>query len=449
MANVIKLRKGLDINLKGKPAQEFMSVKEPGFYALIPDDFTGVKPKVVVKEQEYVMAGGPLFVDKNHPEVKFVSPVSGVVTSVERGERRKVLNIVVEAATEQDYEEFGKMDPAKMSGQQVKAALLNAGMFAFIRQRPYDVIADPTTEPKAIFVSAFDSAPLAPDFELSLKGEEKNFQTGLDALSKMAKTYLGISVKQQSTALTQAKNVTVTAFDGPHPAGNVGVQINHTAPISKGETVWTLSGEAVLFIGRLMNTGRVDLTRTVAVTGSEVLKPAYCKLKVGALLTDVLKGKVATGKDLRYISGNVLTGKQIAPNGFLGAFHNQVTVIPEGDENNELLGWIMPRFNQYSVNHSYFSWLMGKKEYAIDARIKGGERHMIMSGEYDRVFPMDIYPEYLVKAIIAGDIDRMEALGIYEVAPEDFALCEFVCSSKVEVQRIVRAGLDMLRAEMA
>lgn len=449
MANVIKLRKGLDINLKGKPAQEFMSVKEPGFYALIPDDFTGVKPKVVVKEQEYVMAGGPLFVDKNHPEVKFVSPVSGVVTSVERGERRKVLNIVVEAATEQDYEEFGKMDPAKMSGQQVKAALLNAGMFAFIRQRPYDVIADPTTEPKAIFVSAFDSAPLAPDFELALKGEEKNFQTGLDALSKMAKTYLGISVKQQSAALTQAKNVTVTAFDGPHPAGNVGVQINHVAPIAKGETVWTLSGEAVLFIGRLMNTGRVDLTRTVAVTGSEVLNPAYCKLKVGALLTDVLKGKVATGKDLRYISGNVLTGKQIAPNGFLGAFHNQVTVIPEGDENNELLGWIMPRFNQYSVNHSYFSWLMGKKEYAIDARIKGGERHMIMSGEYDRVFPMDIYPEYLVKAIIAGDIDRMEALGIYEVAPEDFALCEFVCSSKVEVQRIVRAGLDMLRAEMA
>ena len=449
MANVIKLRKGLDINLKGKPAQEFMSVKEPGFYALIPDDFTGVKPKVVVKEQEYVMAGGPLFVDKNHPEVKFVSPVSGVVTSVERGERRKVLNIVVEAATEQDYEEFGKMDPARMTAAQVKEALLNAGMFAFFRQRPYDVIADPTVEPKAIFVSAFNSAPLAPDFEFQLKGDEANFQTGLDALAKMAKTYLSISAKQTATALTQAKNVTVTVFDGPHPAGNVGVQINHLAPIAKGETVWTLSGEAVLFIGRLMNTGRVDLTRTVAVTGSEVLNPAYCKLKVGALLTDVLKGKVTTGKDLRYISGNVLTGKQIAPNGFLGAFHNQVTVIPEGDENNELLGWIMPRFNQYSVNHSYFSWLMGKKEYAIDARIKGGERHMIMSGEYDRVFPMDIYPEYLVKAIIAGDIDRMEALGIYEVAPEDFALCEFVCSSKVEVQRIVRAGLDMLRAEMA
>ena len=449
MANVIKLRKGLDINLKGKAAEELMTVKQPGFYALIPDDFTGVKPKVVVKEQEYVMAGGPLFVDKNHPEVKFVSPVSGVVTSVERGERRKVLRIVVEAAAEQDYEEFGKMNPANMSAAQVKEALLNAGMFAFFRQRPYDVIADPTVEPKAIFVSAFNSAPLAPNFEFQLKGDEANFQTGLDALAKMAKTYLGISAKQTAAALTQAKNVTVTVFDGPHPAGNVGVQINHVAPISKGETVWTISPEAVIFIGRLMNTGRVDMTRKVAITGSEVKKPAYCALKLGALLTDVLSANVNKEKVLRYISGNALTGKQIKANDFLGAFDSQVTVIPEGADNNEMLGWIMPRFNQFSVNHSYFSWLLGKnKEYVIDARIKGGERHMIMSGEYDSVFPMDIFPEYLLKAIIAGDIDRMEALGIYEVAPEDFALCEFVCSSKVEIQRIVRDGLDMLRAEM-
>ena len=227
MANVIKLRKGLDINLKGKAAEEFMSVKEPGFYSLVPDDFTGITPKVVVKEQEYVMAGGPLFIDKNHPELKFVSPVSGVVTSVERGARRKVLNIVVEAAAEQDYEEFGKMDPSKMSAQEVKDALLQAGMFAFIRQRPYDVIADPTVTPKAIFISAFDSNPLAPDFEFVLKGEEANFQTGLDALSRMAKTYLSISVKQKAAALVQAKNVTLTAFDGPNPAGNVGVQINY------------------------------------------------------------------------------------------------------------------------------------------------------------------------------------------------------------------------------
>lgn len=448
MANVIKLRKGLDINLKGKAAEQVVAVKEPGFYSLVPDDFTGVTPKVVVKEQEYVMAGGPLFIDKNHPEVKFVSPVSGVVTSVERGARRKVMNIVVEAAKEQDYVEFGKMEPAKMNAQQVKEALLNAGLFAFIRQRPYDVIADPNVNPKAIFVSAFDSSPLAPDFELALKGEEANFQTGLDALAKMAKTYLSIRVNQKSAAITAAKNVEINVFDGPHPAGNVGVQINHLSPVVKGETVWTIGAEAVLFIGRLMNTGRVDFTRTVAVTGSEVLKPAYCKLKVGALLTDVFKGNVTAGKELRYISGNVLTGKKISANGYLGAFHSQLSVIEEGNDTHEMLGWIMPRFNQFSTSHSYFSWLMGKKEYSFDARIKGGERHMIMSNEYDRVFPMDIFPEYLVKAIIAGDIDRMEALGIYEVAPEDFALCEFVCSSKVEVQRIVRAGLDMLRAEM-
>ena len=448
MANVIKLRKGLDINLKGKAAEELVTVKEPGFYALVPDDFPGVTPKVVVKEQEYVMAGGPLFIDKNHPEVKFVSPVSGVVTSVERGARRKVMNIVVEAAAEQDYEEFGKQDVARMNADRVKELLLQSGMFAFIKQRPYDVIADPAVAPRAIFVSAFDSNPLAPEFEFALKGEAANFQTGLDALAKIAKTYLGISVKQKSAALTQAKNVTITAFDGPNPAGNVGVQINRVAPVVKGETVWTIDPQAVIFIGRLMNTGRVDMTRTVAVTGSEVLKPAYTKLRVGALLTSVFAGNVTKDKELRYISGNVLTGKQVSPNGFLGAFHSQVSVIPEGNDIHEMLGWIMPRFNQFSVNHSYFSWLLGKKEYTIDARIKGGERHMIMSGEYDKVFPMDILPEFLIKAIIAGDIDRMEALGIYEVAPEDFALCEFVDSSKLELQRIVRAGLDMLRAEM-
>ena len=448
MANVIKLRKGLDINLKGKAAADVVAVKEPGFYALCPDDFTGVTPKVVVKEQEYVMAGGPLFIDKNHPEVKFVSPVSGVVTSVERGARRKVMSITVEAAPEQDFEEFGKKAVSKLDGEAVKEALLNAGMFAFIRQRPYDVIAAPTVAPKAIFVSAFDSNPLAPEFEIALKGEEVNFQTGLDALAKIAKTYLSISAKQKSAALTQAGNVTVTVFDGPHPAGNVGVQINHLAPVNKGETVWTIDPQAVIFIGRLFNTGRVDMTRTVAITGSEVLKPAYCKLKVGALLTDVLAGNVTTGKQLRYISGNPLTGKQISANGFLGAFHSQVTVIPEGNDVHEMLGWIMPRFNDFSTSRSYFSWLLGKKDYTLDARIKGGERHMIMSNEYDNVLPMDILPEYLIKAIIAGDIDRMEALGIYEVAPEDFAICEFVCSSKMELQRIVREGLDMLRREM-
>jgi Na+-transporting NADH:ubiquinone oxidoreductase subunit A len=448
MANVIKLHKGLNINLKGKPAQEFIDVKQPDIYALVPDDFYGVTPKVVVKEQEYVKAGGALFVDKNHPEVKFVSPVSGVVTCVERGARRKVMSITVQAAAEQDYEEFGKKEVSQMTGAQVKELLLNAGLFAYFIQRPYGITADPTLTPKGIFVSAFDSNPLAADFEFVLKGQEKDFQTGLDALAKVAKTYLGISAAQKSPALTSAKNVTVTVFDGPNPAGNVGVQINHVSPINKGETVWTLGAEEVIFIGRVLNTGRVDFTRTVALAGSEVKAPAYLKLKVGALLTEVFAGRVSQGRTLRYINGNPLTGTQTKANGYLGAHATSLTVIPEGDDQHEFLGFIMPRTDQFSTSRSYFSWLCGKKEYAPDARIKGGERHMIMSGEYDRVFPMSIYPEYLVKAIIAGDIDRMEALGIYEVVPEDFALCEFVDSSKLELQRIVRQGLDMLRKEM-
>ena len=437
MANVIKLRKGLDINLKGKPANEVTTLPASDAYSLVPDDFTGVTPKVVVKEQVHVLAGEALFIDKNHPEVKFVSPVSGVVTSVERGARRKVMNIIVAPDKEQQYADFGKKDPATLSGEQVKAALLEAGLFAFMRQRPYDVIANPNDAPRAIFVSAFDSAPLAPDFELQLKGEEANFQAGLNALAKIAQVYLGVSAKQKSEALLQAKNVTINIFDGPHPAGNVGVQINHVAPINKGEVVWTIGAEAIIFIGRLFNEGKVNLTRTVAFTGSEVVKPCYVKMLLGAKLDKVFKGHVTTGKQVD------------AENGYLGAFHSQLTVIPEGNDVHEMLGWIMPRVNDFSTSRSYFSWLQGKKEYVMDARIKGGERHMIMSGEYDSVFPMDIYPEYLIKAIIAGDIDKMEALGIYEVAPEDFALCEFVCSSKVEVQRIVREGLDALRAEMA
>lgn len=450
MANVIKLRKGLDINLKGKAAERYVTVKESGFYALVPDDFQGITPKVVVKEQESVKAGSPLFVDKNCPELKFVSPVSGTVVRVERGARRKVMSIVVEASATQDSVDFGRKDVAALDAASIKAAILESGLFAFVRQRPYDVIASPQDTPKAIFVSAFDSNPLAPNFEFVLRGEEQNFQTGLDALAKLAKTYLNIHISQKAEALKSAKNVVVTAFEGPNPAGNVGVQINHISPISKGEIVWTIDPQAVIFIGRLFNTGKVDLTRSVAVTGSEVKEPAYCKLKVGAMLAPIFAETVNQGeKHLRYISGNVLTGKQVLSDGFLGAFHSQLTVIPEGDDKHEMFGWIMPRLNEYSVSRSYFSWLMGKKAYAPDARLKGGERHMIMSGEYDKVFPMDILPEFLVKAIIAGDIDRMEALGIYEVAPEDFAVCEFVCSSKMELQRIVREGLDMLRAEMA
>lgn len=449
MANVIKLRKGLDVNLKGKAVKELFQVKSPDLYALVPDDFTGVKPKVLVKEDDIVKVGDALFVDKNHPEVKFVSPVSGKVVKVERGERRKVLSVQIVAETEQQYIDFGKKNVAQLTGEEVKAILLETGLFAFIKQRPYDVTANPEDTPKAIFVSAFNSMPLAADFEFVLQGRENDFQAGLDALAKIAKTHLGVSAAQQSVALTAAKNVTVTAYDGPAPAGNVGVQINHVDPINKGEVVWTLGAEEVIFIGHLFNTGKLDFTRIVAFAGSEVKKPAYAKMIVGQQLNTLLAGNVANDKSLRVINGNVMVGVKTTADGFLAAHATEVNVIPEGDDVHEMLGWIMPRVNQYSSSRSYFSWLLGKKEYTLDARIKGGERHLIMSNEYDRVFPMDIFPEQLVKAIITGDIDRMEALGIYEVAPEDFALCEFVDSSKLEVQRIVREGLDMLRKEMA
>ena len=449
MANVIKLRKGLDINLKGKPQPELSSVKQNKVYALMPTDFIGVTPKVVVHEGDRVKAGEPLFIDKNYPDVNFVSPVSGKVLGVDRGERRKVLSIRVEADDVQEFIDFGVQNPKNLSSDEVKQLLMKSGLFAFIHQRPYDITATPDNHPKGIFVSAFDSKPLAPDFEFVLKGQEEDFQAGLDVLSRLAPVFLGVSLKQKSKAICEAKNVTVTIFDGPHPAGNVGVQIHHILPINKGEQVWTLGAEEVIFIGRLVRKGHVDFTRTVALSGSEVLNPCYCKVLSGVGVSSILSGRLSDNASLRVIDGNVLTGKVVPVGGFLGAHSTQVTVIPEGNEVNEFLGWIMPRLKDYSTHRSYFSWLFGKHhEYVMDARIKGGERHMIMSGEYDKVLPMDILPEFLIKAIIAGDIDRMEALGIYEVAPEDFALCEFVDSSKLELQRIVREGLDALHEEM-
>jgi Na+-transporting NADH:ubiquinone oxidoreductase subunit A len=297
-------------------------------------------------------------------------------------------------------------------------------------------------------VSAFDSKPLAVDFEIALKGNEEDFQTGLDALSRIAPVYLGVSASQKAAALSVAKNVTTTIFKGPHPAGNVGVQINHVAPVNKGEIVWTIGAEEVIFIGRLFNKGKVDFTRTIALAGSEVKNPSYSKVILGAQISNLVAGRLNNENPLRVIDGNVLTGKPVTTDGFLGAFSTEITVIPEIMGGDEAFGWIAPRFSMFSTSRSYFSWLTPKRKYTIDARIKGGERHMIMSNEYGKVFPMDIYPEYLIKAIITGNIDKMEELGIYEVAPEDFALCEFVDSSKLELQRIVREGLDKLRAEM-
>ena len=449
MASVIKLRKGLNLNLAGKAAEVLRDVKPSETYALVPDDYHGVTPKVVVKPGDKVKAGDVLFYDKNIPAIKFVSPVSGEVTSVNRGERRKILSVTVKADGVVDYKDFGKRNVGAMSGEQVKEAMLEGGVWPFVKQRPYDIIANPNVAPRAIFVTAFDTKPLAPNFDFVLKGREADFKTGMKALGRMAKTYLSMSAAQDLEAF--ADGAETYKFSGPHPAGNVGVQINNIAPVNKGEVVWTLSAWDVLIIGRLFNEGVADLSRTIAVVGSEVKEPSYANVRIGQQLGSILAGNLKDGREQRIISGNVLTGTKRGLDDFLGAYDTEVTVIPEGNDVHEALGWIMPRFDQFSVSRSYFNWILDpfkRKEYKLDARVKGGERHMIMSHEYGRVLPMSIMPEYLIKAIIAGDIDRMEALGIYEVAPEDFALCEFVCSSKMELQRIVRDGLDLLYQEM-
>ena len=454
MTRVIRLRRGLDINLAGRAEKTIVALKPDGTFALRPDSFEGIKPKVLVKEGDKVKAGEALFINKAYPNVKFSSPVSGTVSLVERGDRRKLLSVRIEADKEQEFIDFGVKDIATLSGEQVVENLLEAGLFGYINQLPYAISTNPETKPKAIFVSALRDMPLAGDFEFELQGQENDFQTGLTALSRIAKTYLGIGSEQNITVA--GNDVEVVKFSGKCPAGNVGVQVNHIDPVNKGEVVWTVDPTAVIFFGRLFNTGKVDLRRTVALAGSEVTSPHYTEMLVGQNIDSLLNGAYDSTKSVRIIMGNPLTGKPIAQNSseephhtrFLGAHTSEITIIPEGDKADEFAGWIMPRLGQFSVSRSYFSWLLGrKKEYKLDARIKGGERHIIMSGEYDSVLPMDIYGEYLIKAIITGDIDKQEQLGIYEVSPEDFALAEFVDSSKLELQRIVREGLDVLRKE--
>ena len=450
MANVIKLRKGLNINLKGKAKDVKINIGQSAEYALNPDDFIGITPKVIVHEGDVVKAGDALFVSKNDPAVKFASPVSGTVSAVVRGDRRKVLCVKVKADKQQQFVDFGKKDVTNLNGEAVRQALLEAGLFGFITQLPYAVTTTSDSQPKGIFVSALRDMPLAGDFEFELQGNESAFQTGLTALSKITNVYLGYGKHQNVAQLTAFRDAKSIIFDGPCPAGNVSVQVNHISPVNKGEIVWTVDPTAVIFFGRLFETGRVDLTRTVAVAGSEIDNPAYVDALVGTPLTDILQNHLRQTDHVRIINGNPLTGRRATLNDYLGAHVSEVTAIPEGDDADEFLGWILPRTNQFSTSRSYFSWLFGKrKEYALDARVKGGERHMIMSGEYDKVIPMDIFGEFLIKAIIANDIDKMEQLGIYEVSPEDFAVAEFVDSSKLELQHIVREGLNRLRKENA
>ena len=449
MASLIKLNKGLDINLTGAAEQKLVSVKAADKVTLVPDDFTGSTPKVVAKAGEAVKAGDVIFTDKLHPEIKFVSPVSGTVEEVVRGERRKVLGIVIANDGKGTSVELPAVNPTSASADEIKSALLNAGVWPFIKQRPYNVVANPEVQPRDIFVTAMDTAPLAPDFAFVVKGQEEDLQRGITALAKLTtgKVYVGAKA---GSKLTLA-NADVVEFAGPHPAGNVGVQINHIKPINKGEIVWTVSAFDVIVIGRAL-AGKVDFTRTITVAGSEIVTPAYAKVLPGQALANILDGNVKHVEyTQRYIAGNVLTGQNVGKDGVLGFFDNTVTVIPDGGDTDELFGWITPGLNRYSTSNTGLSGLFGlfkSKKWTMDARLKGGPRALIVSGTWEKVFPMDIYPEELYKAVLTFNIDKMEALGIYEVAPEDFALCEFVDASKTPVQQVIADGLVKLRKEM-
>lgn len=451
MEQLYKIKKGLDLNLEGKAQPNLKTIGIAGEYAVLPADFHGITPRLCIKESEHVKAGTPLLVDKATERIHIVAPVSGVVTKIVRGERRKLEQLRILADKEQVFEDFGTVDTAKVTAEDAVNYLLKSGLFAFIRQRPYDVIASPDVLPKAIHISLFSKMPLATDFSMVCRGREDDFKAGIRFLSKIAPVNLGISPEQESEAYLQNVDAKVYGFDGPNPSGNVGVQINHICPINKGDVVWTLQAEIAILIGRLAHTGKVNLTRRLVVAGSRMQSPQYVETPVGTAMQTLLADQLTESPThTRIINGNPLVGRKSGLDDFVSAFSAEVCAIPEGDDVHEVLGWIAPRLKDFSVSRSYFSWLFGKKkEYDLDCRIKGGQRHMIMSAEYEKVFPMDIYPSYLVKAIITGDIDKQEELGIYEVAPEDFAVAEFIDSSKLELQRIVREGLDILRKENA
>ena len=450
MSKIITLRKGLDINLLGKAQESLSDAPTAAEYALSPLDFEGVTPKLLVKVGDEVKAGTPLFFNKYNERILFTSPVSGKVAAVNRGEKRRILTVTVTPDAVQRYEEFAKPDLQKATREQIVELLLHAGLWPMIIQRPYGIIASPDDTPKAIFISAFDSAPLAPDYNFVLKAEQKNLQAGIDLLRRLTPGKVHLSVRAGAEgAMTALKGVETHAFAGKHPVGNVGVQIHHIDPVNKGDIVWTVNIQDVAIIGRLVNEGHVDMTRIIAVTGSEVEKPHYVRVISGARVDSILKGNLKPQKEnghVRIISGNVLTGVKTDPEGFLAFYANQITVIPEGDR-YELLGWAMPRFGKFSVSRAYFSWLCPKKAYNLDTNMNGGERPFVVTGLYERYLPMDIYPMYLLKACLAGDIEKMENLGIYEVVEEDFALCEFVDPSKIEIQQIIRDGINLMIKE--
>ena len=447
MSKTIKLRKGFDIKMQGAAEHIFFQNPMPETVALKPTDFVGMTAKMVVKEGDKVLAGDPLFIDKFHPEIQFVSPVSGVVAAVNRGERRALLNVVVKPDAEIEYKKFENGSLDSMSREQVIAAMLNAGVWPFVKQRPYDVIANPNDKPKSIHISAFDSAPLAPDYTFALEESAADFQVGINALKKLTDGVVNLNIYKEErakTTFTQVTGVEQNFFQGPHPAGNVGVQIHHIDPINKGEVVWVVNPQDVIIIGRLFSKGIFDARVVVALTG-QVKNPRYYKTILGASIKSFLAAE-SLSDDMRVISGNVLTGTKLGKDDYISFYDSQVTVIEEGNKPT-FMGWLAPGFGKYSFSRAFFSWLQPNKKYTLNTNYNGGARAFVFTGIYEQVLPMDIYPMQLLKAIITEDIDKMEQLGIYEVVPEDFALCEFVCPSKIEIQSILRQGLDTIRKE--
>ena len=446
MSKIIKLKQGLDIHLIGKAAEKLTKLPVEGRYSVKPTDFHGVTPKLLVKVDDPVKAGTPLFFDKYRPEVVFTSPVSGKVEAVVRGDKRKLLEVVIAADGAQDSEAFDIPALGTASRQEVAELMLRAGLWPFMIQRPYGVIANPADKPKSVFISGFDSAPLAPDMNFVLSAELDNLNTGVEVLSKLTdgKVHMGLRAGTDGV-LNKVAGVEQHFFDGPHPAGNVGVQIHHIDPISKGEVVWTIDVQNLAILGRVFR------SKTIAVAGSEIVEPRYFSIVSGAAVSSIVKKSniqpQEEGATVRFISGNVLTGAKVAYDNYVGFYGNMITAIPEGDK-YEFLGWAMPRFDKFSVSRTYFSWLTPNRKYNLDTNLHGGERPFVVNGLYEKYLPMDIYVVYLLKAILAGDLDKMENLGLYEVIEEDLALCEFVDPSKTEMQAIVRQGIDLMIKEL-
>ncbi|MFK7784061.1 MAG: Na(+)-translocating NADH-quinone reductase subunit A [Crocinitomicaceae bacterium] len=452
MSKSIKLRKGLDIRLLGEAKTAKSELPLPKMVAVKPSDFHTMTPKMVVKEGETVKAGSILFHNKYEESVKFASPISGTVKAIVRGAKRRIMEVLVESDGQQSFEAASPMNVSEMSSEQVKETMLASGLWPFINQRPIDVVADPKNEPKAIFISAFSSAPLAPDYNFLLEGKGEEFQTGLDALAKLTSGKVHLTVSSNggsSDVFKNAKGVQVNNITSKHPGGNVGTQIHHIDPINKGEFVWTVNAQDVAIIGRYFLTGKYDTSKVIALTGSEIKEPQYFETLAGANVSDLLAEKIATD-NVRVVSGNVLTGDKIDQDGYLGFYHNEVTVIPEGDHMKFVAteGWMAPGFKRFSNSRTFPTWILPKsKKFRLDTNTNGEERAFVVTGELEKVFPFDILPMQLVKAAITDDIDGMENLGIYEVAPEDFALCEYVCTSKIDIQDKIRQGLDLIASE--